>query len=264
MSITQASDITNGPLLVKSLEQPDETRSAAGKGDVELVRLADVTVARATFQPGWRWTEHVKPAAGTELCEAAHIGYVVSGRQAVRMADGTQVELGPGDAFVVGPGHDSWVIGDEPCVTVDFSGGESFAYGSDAINGSAAATGYTVKTIDDMQSILHGAVKLAAAELGVESFGMQVLDLPPAFAEYPEHDHVDDGQEEVYVVLAGSAQFEIDGERVPVEAGQMVRIEAASRRKLWPGADGVRVLAIGCAPARRYERPEDFRLGAQS
>ena len=82
--------------------------------------LGGVTVGRATFEPGWRWSEHIKPAAGTELCEVTHTGYVVSGRQVVRTADGTEIELQPGDAFVIAPGHDAWVVGDEPCVTVDF------------------------------------------------------------------------------------------------------------------------------------------------
>lgn len=109
-------------LMVKSLEQPEETRPTAGKGRIELVTLGQTTVGRATFEPGWRWSEHVKPLAGTELCEVTHTGYVVSGRELVRMADGTEVELKPGDAFVIGPGHDAWVMGQEPCVTVDFSG----------------------------------------------------------------------------------------------------------------------------------------------
>jgi hypothetical protein len=81
-----------------------------------------VTVGRATFQPGWRWSVDVKPVAETELCQVTHTGYVLSGREVVRMADGTEVELGPGDAFVIGPGHDAWVIGDQPCVTLDFNG----------------------------------------------------------------------------------------------------------------------------------------------
>ena len=109
--------------IVKSLDAPEETRSAADRGRIDLVRLDGVVIVRATFAPGWRWSEHVKPAAGTDLCQATHTGYVVSGRQVVRMADGSEVELGPGDAFVVGPGHDAWVVGDEPCVTIDFSGG---------------------------------------------------------------------------------------------------------------------------------------------
>jgi mannose-6-phosphate isomerase-like protein (cupin superfamily) len=111
-----------------------------------------------------------------------------------------------------------------------------------------------------MASLHHGAVKLAGAELGVESFGLQLLDFPARFPDYPEHDHADDGQEEVYVVLDGSGEFEIDGERVPVAAGQMVRIDPNCTRKLWPGADGTRILAIGCTSARAYERPAHFRL----
>ena len=117
-------------LIVKSLDQPDETRSTADKGRIELVQLGEVTVGRATFEPGWTWSEHVKPLAGTELCEATHTGYVISGRHAVRMGDGTEVELGPGDAFVIGPCHDAWVIGEEPCVSLDFSGLADYAKGA--------------------------------------------------------------------------------------------------------------------------------------
>ena len=124
--------------------------------------------------------------------------------------------------------------------------------------------GYTIKAIDQMESKHHGAVKLAGAELGVESFGIQVLDFPGGFSDYPEHDHADDGQEEVYVVLHGQADFEIDGDRVAADSGDMVRVPATSRRKLVPGPAGVRVLAIGCAPNGAYERPEDFRLAVRS
>ncbi len=123
---------------------------------------------------------------------------------------------------------------------------------------------YTVKQIDELQSIHDGAVKLAGAELGVQSFGLQVLDFPAGFAHYPEHDHSEDGQEEVYVVLRGSAEFTVDGESVPLNAGGMLRVPADSRRGLDPGPDGVRILAIGCTPGSAYERPEDFRLAART
>ncbi|HLI59957.1 MAG TPA: cupin domain-containing protein [Solirubrobacteraceae bacterium] len=108
--------------MVKSLDRPDESRTPSSRGRIEVVVLGETTVGRATFEPGWRWSVDVKPAAGTELCEVRHTGYVVSGREGVRMSDGTEFELGPGDAFVIDPGHDAWVIGDEPCVTLDFSG----------------------------------------------------------------------------------------------------------------------------------------------
>jgi len=119
---------------------------------------------------------------------------------------------------------------------------------------------YTVKTIDELQAIHHGAVKLAGAELGVRAFGLQVLDFPAGFDAYPEHDHAADGQEEVYLLLRGSAEFDVDGERTSVGAGQLVRVAPAARRKLVPGPEGVRILAIGCAADRPYERPEDFEL----
>jgi hypothetical protein len=113
--------VTTG-LTVKSLDRPEESRAPSDRGRIEMVTLGGVTVGRAVFQPGWRWSEDVKPAPGTALCEVAHTGYVVSGRECVRMADGTEVELGPGAAFVIAPGHDAWVIGNDPCVALDFSG----------------------------------------------------------------------------------------------------------------------------------------------
>ena len=120
--------------------------------------------------------------------------------------------------------------------------------------------GFTMKQIEELPSINHGAVKLAGDELGVRSFGMQVLDFPGGFTDYHEHDHSEDGQEEVYVLLRGSAEFEIDRERVAVGAGALVRIPPTAMRKVLPGPDGVRILAIGCAGDRPYQRPEDFRL----
>ena len=113
--------------------------------------------------------------------------------------------------------------------------------------------GYELRSIDEMATANEGIVKLAGAELGVESFGIQVPD-------YPEHDHAEEGMEEVYVVLGGSAEFEVEGERVPIEPGRILRIAAESRRKLLPGPDGVRILAIGAAPGQSYERPEGLEL----
>ena len=119
----------------------------------------------------------------------------------------------------------------------------------------------TIRRIDDLPAINHGAVKLAGDELGIESFGLQVLDFPGGFADYPEHDHADDGQEEVYVVLEGAAEFEVGGEPVRAEAGSILRVDPAAKRKLVPGPNGVRVLAIGCVPGGAYERPQAFRRG---
>ena len=124
---------------------------------------------------------------------------------------------------------------------------------------------YTVKRIDGMERAFGGVFVRVRAELGVESFGIQVVDLPPNSGDVsPEHDHVHDGQEEVYVVLRGGGVFEIDGEPVGIEAGQMVRVDPPRRRKLRPGPEGVAVLAIGAPADRAYERPEGFQLEARS
>lgn len=120
--------------------------------------------------------------------------------------------------------------------------------------------GFTLKRIDELESIHGGMVKLAGADLGVESFGLQVLDFPAGFEHYPEHDHSEDGQEEVYVVLEGSCEFEVAGERARAGAGTMLRVASGTRRTLEPGPYGVRILAIGCVPGGTYERPADFRV----
>src|SRR4030088_3033833 len=124
--------------------------------------------------------------------------------------------------------------------------------------------GYAIKPIDEMDTIYHGLVKLAGAELGVESFGLQALDFPAGFSDFPTHVHSEDGQEEVYVVLRGSAVLDIDGTQVSIGPEQIVRIGAGTSRRLGPGRGGVRMLAIGCTPGMSYERPEDFRLTVRS
>jgi quercetin dioxygenase-like cupin family protein len=113
-------------LLHKSFSSPDEVRTSP-KARVEIVNLGDITVMRAIFQPGWRWSIHLKPQAGTESCEVAHLGYLVSGRLATRMNDGTEIEGKPGDVVSIPPGHDGWVVGNEPAVFIAFTGGEIYA-----------------------------------------------------------------------------------------------------------------------------------------
>ena len=120
--------------------------------------------------------------------------------------------------------------------------------------------GFTVKTIDEMEAVNDGIVKLAGAELGVESFGIQVFDFPAGFSDYPEHDHTRDGQEEVYVVLGGSVEFEIGDRRVPLDRERMLWVGAGTKRKLTPGPDGVRILVIGSTPGKPYDRPDGLRL----
>ena len=98
---------------------PDDKKSFE-HGEISLVNLTGFTVGRAELRPGWRWSSDVAPLAGTEACPGTHRSYVVSGRMHVAMSDGRELDLGPGDAHLVGPGHDAWVIGDQPCVTIDF------------------------------------------------------------------------------------------------------------------------------------------------
>ena len=111
----------------KRFENPDETRRFQDKGQVELVNIAGGVVGRVTFEPGWRWSDHVRPIAGTDSCQAAHLGYVISGRQTVKMDDGTELEIGPGDVVSIPAGHDGWTIGEEPCVVLDFAGMADYA-----------------------------------------------------------------------------------------------------------------------------------------
>lgn len=104
----------------KGFGAPDETRPFAAHGRMEIVNVGGLTVGRGTFEPGWRWSSDVKPIAKTEDCQAAHAGYIISGRMAVKMRDGTESEAGPGSVVVIAPGHDAWTVGSEPCVFVDF------------------------------------------------------------------------------------------------------------------------------------------------
>jgi mannose-6-phosphate isomerase-like protein (cupin superfamily) len=110
----------------RSLDHPDETRPI-DKGTVEVVELDGATVMRTTFQPGWRWSECVKPVVGTDSCQTHHVGYVISGRMHVVMNDGEELEIGPGEAIQIPPGHDAWIVGDETYVGVDFKGGAEYA-----------------------------------------------------------------------------------------------------------------------------------------
>jgi mannose-6-phosphate isomerase-like protein (cupin superfamily) len=113
-------------MFVKHLGSPDELRTPP-KTKVEVVKVGSSTVMRATFEPGWKWSECVKPIAGTKSCQVPHINYVISGRMKVVMDDGTTAEMGPGDAAEIPPGHDAWVVGNEPCVAIDFAAGQIYA-----------------------------------------------------------------------------------------------------------------------------------------
>lgn len=110
---------------VRNMGKPDEARKLP-KTLNEVVKIGEHTVMRSNFEPGWKWSECVKPAAGTDSCQVHHVIYAVSGRLKVKMNDGTEKEFGPGDAGVIPPGHDAWVVGNESFVGVDFTGGATY------------------------------------------------------------------------------------------------------------------------------------------
>ena len=115
-------------LVVKSFDSPEETRPfEEDTGRVDLVNLEAGPVGRGVFAPGWQWSKHIKPIAMTDSCQSAHMGYCVSGRMKIVMDDGTEGECGPGDFISIEPGHDAWVVGDQPCVMLDWRGFTDYA-----------------------------------------------------------------------------------------------------------------------------------------
>jgi mannose-6-phosphate isomerase-like protein (cupin superfamily) len=105
---------------VKNFDSPDETRQFEGKGHADVVKVGGRVVGKVTLEPGWKWSNNVKPIAHTDSCQQSHLGYAVSGRMRVHMDDGDEGEVGPGEVIAIPPGHDAEVVGDEPCVFVDF------------------------------------------------------------------------------------------------------------------------------------------------
>ena len=105
---------------VKTFDTPDEVREFEGKGQAEVVTLAGHSVQKGTFEPGWKWSENVKPIAETDSCQVAHFAYVLSGGMRVFMDDGSEIDVGAGDVVAIPPGHNAEVSGEEPCVMVDF------------------------------------------------------------------------------------------------------------------------------------------------
>jgi quercetin dioxygenase-like cupin family protein len=113
-------------LELLNLNEPTETREFE-KGRFELYRIGPMTIGRASYEPGWRWSEHVAETAGTSSCQVEHVGLVMSGQAVAKMDDGREVVMKPGDFFYVPPGHDSWVVGDEPYVSIHLLGSETYA-----------------------------------------------------------------------------------------------------------------------------------------
>jgi class 3 adenylate cyclase len=123
----------------KSLDRPDEVRGV-GRGRLELVELGDSAFGRITFEPGWRWSEDVKPIVRTEMCEVHHVGYVLSGMLRTEFSDGSMLDVAAGDVFELPPGHDAWVVGDQPWVSIDWTGRRFFGQTPDATGERVLAT----------------------------------------------------------------------------------------------------------------------------
>jgi len=113
-------------VILKRFENPDETRIFP-KGKFEIIHVGGIAIGRATYEPGWRWSEHVGRAVGSRSCQVEHVGIVMSGRATAAMDDGTVFEMKPGDVFYIPPGHDSWVVGDEPYVSIHLLGANAYA-----------------------------------------------------------------------------------------------------------------------------------------
>lgn len=113
-------------VVLKRFEIPDETRTF-DKGKFEIVHIAGMTIGRATYEPGWRWSEHVGQAMGRKLCDVEHVGLVLSGTATAAMEDGAIYEMKAGDVFYIPPGHDSWVVGDQPYVSIHLIGAGDYA-----------------------------------------------------------------------------------------------------------------------------------------
>jgi quercetin dioxygenase-like cupin family protein len=121
-----STPVTVTKFEVKSHDLADELRTPS-KSRVEVVRLEGYTLGRMTFQPGWRWSECIKPVVQTESCQNSHVGYVVSGRLTIATKDGSKKSVGPGDAYAIPPGHDAWVEGNEPFVCIEVLSAEQYA-----------------------------------------------------------------------------------------------------------------------------------------
>jgi mannose-6-phosphate isomerase-like protein (cupin superfamily) len=115
-------------VILKRFDQPDEIRTFP-KGKFELIHIGGMTIGRATYQPGWKWSVDVGAASGVTMCPVEHVGMVASGKATAAMEDGRIIEMRAGDVFYIAPGHDSWVVGNEPYVSLHFLGAEKYAAG---------------------------------------------------------------------------------------------------------------------------------------
>ncbi len=141
----------------RGFAEPSDVRTFP-RGRVDVVVLEDTVVGRMTYEPGWRWSVDVRPLAGTDACQYHHLGVTLSGRLRIMMADGTELEIGPGDVFEIPPGHDAWVVGDEPWVSIDFEAMRTYGKQRDVSERTLASI-----VITDIVDSTHLAGEMGAA-----------------------------------------------------------------------------------------------------
>jgi len=208
------------------------------------------------------YPDHSHPEDGQEevYTVISGAGEIEVGGERHPLHPGTMVRVGPGTKRKIWPGEEGMRI-------VPIGGRRGHAYepgpngapmglpeGQPEVSDEELSDGdFTVKAIDEMEGVYLGAFKRARAELGAEAFGIQVIDMPPNADVYPEHDHTDGGQEELYFLISGSAEIEMEGERHPIDPGTMVRIGPAVTRKVWTGDEPIRLVIVGATPGEAYE-----------
>jgi hypothetical protein len=165
-------------IILKRFDTPDEMRSFE-KGRFEVLRLGGMTVGRATYEPGWKWSVHVGAKLGQAMCEGEHVGMVVSGYATAAMRDGRVIEMRAGDLFYIAPGHDSWVVGDEPYVSLHFMGADGYAQHR---VGTSASSPLAFLGIDHVQLAAPPGCEAEARRFFGELLGLQELPKPAALA----------------------------------------------------------------------------------
>jgi hypothetical protein len=167
-------------LEAKSLDNPEDKRSFS-RGEVLMVRAGGQSIGRAVLNPGWRWSADVKPLAGTSSCELAHTAYVISGRMRVRMNDGTEAEFGPGDAHYVSPGHDAWVVGEAPCVVLDFTAPAQMAGAGSRVTCHPCGVEFRIGPADQVDHLIDAVRQHASGSHGHDVTRDHILsELQPA------------------------------------------------------------------------------------
>jgi mannose-6-phosphate isomerase-like protein (cupin superfamily) len=236
------------PLLIVGHNGAHECRQFQ-LGKFEVFEVGGQVFGRAVYEPGWRWSQHVGPGFGAAWCAVEHIGFVLAGRAAVKMTDGTELAMGAGDWFSIPAGHDSWVLGDEQYISLHLLGARSYAAPADT-----PETGdHPRRTLSPVSTTLvpsstsahgyEGRTLLARPEIHVMEGEMN--------AGIQEQRHIHDRTTHLYYFLSGQAVVEIDGIDVGAEAGQAIEIDPGQAHQITNDSDtALRFLVISSGPPR--------------